>query len=92
MRTEIVQYSGDLKREVWEFSLGIGHISPCIYFDHYSFQTRESSPHKNWVKQTHWARLDHRTNNIDSAPLPQEIESEMRSRYQEYIMKFPIVS
>lgn len=90
MRIEIFRHSGDLKREAWVFSLNTGYHSPCIYFDDYSFQTKESTRHRKWTQQTHWMRLDRRSNNIDNPPLPTDVEAEMRSRYQEYILTLPI--
>lgn len=92
MRIEIIRPNGDLKREVWVFSLSISYSSPCIYFDAYSFQTKESKRHRNWVRQTHWVRLERRSNNIDCPSLPQDVEVEVRSRYQDYIMTLPIQS
>lgn len=90
MRIEIIRPDGDLKREVWTFSLNISYSSPCIYFDAYSFQDKETKRHK-WVRQSHWERLDHRSNNIDNPPIPTDVEAEMRSRYQEAILTIPIV-
>ena len=90
MRTEIIRPNGDLKREVWEFSLSVSYSSPYIYFDSYSFQTKESPRHKKWTRQTHWERLHRRDNNIDNPPLPTDVEAEMRQRFQEYIMTLPI--
>jgi len=87
---EIIDYHGDLKREVWRFGLSVGYASSCIYFDGYSFQEKESTRHRNWIEQTHWGRLDRRSNNIDRPVLPDNIEVEMRKRYQEYILTLPI--
>lgn len=80
MRIEIVRPNGDLKREVWCFYLSIGYSSPCIYFDHYSFQTKETKRHK-WRRQTYWTRLERRYNNIDTPPLPSDVETEMRQLF-----------
>jgi hypothetical protein len=91
MRFEVIRANGDLKREVWVFSLSIGFSSPCIYLDHYSFQTRLSIRHKKWEAQTHWNRLDRRGNNVDNLSLPTDVESEMRAYYQQKIMEIPIV-
>lgn len=91
MKIEIVLPDGDLKREVWDFSLSVGYSSPCIFFDAYCFQTKLSTRHRNWISQTHWQRLEHRNNNIENPPLPKEVEEEMRSRYQECIKEIPIV-
>lgn len=92
MTEEIIVPKGDLKREVWRFSLSVGYSSPCIYFDSYSFQTKASPRHRNWISQTHWVRSERRTNNIDKPHIPTEVEIEMRSRYQEYIKTIPITS
>ena len=90
MRIEIIRPDGDLKREVWTFNLIVGDSS-CIYFDSYSFQTRATTRHRTWVSQTHWQRLDKRSNNIDDPPVSTEVETEMYTRYQEFIMTLPIV-
>ena len=90
MEIEIIRPNGDLKREVWHFSLSITIFSSCIYFDGYSIQTKESTRHKKWLPQTHWRRLDRRSNNIDNPPLPPNVEAEMRGLYQEYTMTLPI--
>ena len=89
MIIEIVLPNGDLKREVWAFSLDIGYGFSRIYLDHYLLQVRETARHR-WEKQTYWSRLDRRSNKIDSPPLPKEVEAEMRKRYQEYIMTLPV--
>ncbi len=86
----VIRYDGDLKREVWDFTLYISWVSSCIYFESYSFQTKKTTRYKSWEKQTHWVRLEHRNNNIDKPPLPPDVEVEVRSRYQEYILTLPI--
>jgi len=92
MQTEIFRYNGDLKREVWRFDLSIGYSSPCIYFNSFSFQTKESPRHKKWIRQTHWERLNRRYNNIDNPPIPANVETEVRQRFQEHILTLPIKS
>lgn len=91
MNIEIIKPDGDLMREVWYFSLSIGYSQSCIYFNSYSFQTRGSTRHRNWQKQTHWERLDKRRNNIDSPPLPSEVERGVIEKYQAYILTLAIV-
>ncbi len=86
---EIIRANGDLKREVWGFAINIGYTNSSIYFDDYSFQTKESKRH-HWKRQTHWTRLMRRDNNIDNPPLPPDVVSEMQSYYQEYILTLPI--
>lgn len=88
---EVIRPDGDLRREVWRFSLSVSYASPCIYFDGYSFQTKETTRHKNWIKQTHWERLDKRNNNIGEPSIPQDVETEMRTRYQQTILTLPIM-
>ncbi len=90
MRVEIISPHGDLKREVWTFSLDVGYNSACIYFDGYSFQIKDSTRHKKWISQTHWERLFRRNNNIECPPLPADAENEMRTIYQAFIMIIPI--
>jgi len=93
MQLVITRPDGDLKHEVWWFTLNIGWVgSPCIFFEGYSFETRDSLRHRKWVKQTHWTRLDHsRNNNITEPPLPPDVENEVRTRYQESITNLAIV-
>ena len=87
MRMEIIRPSGDLKREVWDFSLISDWTERAnIYFEAYSFQTKETTRQRTWRKQTHWTRHNRRENNITNPPLPPDVEAEMRSRYQEYIL------
>ncbi len=90
MIKEIIKPDGDLRREMWRFTLNVGWTSSCIYFDHYSFQTRESTRHRKWVMQTHWTRFDHRNNNIADPPLPPDIENEMRAHYRASIWELAI--
>jgi len=89
MNLEIIRPNGDLKREVWNFNLNVGWTgSPCIYFSYYSFQARDTTQHK-WVKHTHWDRL-RRDNNIDSPPLPSDVEAEARAYFQKQVGELPI--
>lgn len=90
MRIEIIRPDGDLKREVWHFGLNVSYGYSCIYFDGYSFETKESNRHKKWIGQTIWSRLDHRGSNIEAAPLPKDVEAEMRATYRKYIDLLPI--
>jgi len=93
MRIEIIRPDGDLKREVWRFALIADWVNKAfISFEAYSFQTRETTRQRNWTRHTHWTRLERRVNNIDNPPLPQDVEAEMRSRYQEYIMTLPVTN
>ena len=89
MNVEIIKQHGDLKREVWAFSLSIGYSSSCIYFDRFSVQTK-GSKRQNWKVQSHWDRLNRRDNSITTPLLDPEVELEMRARYQEYIFSLPI--
>lgn len=91
MNIEVIRPDGDLKREVWHFSLSIPYGNACIYFDDYSFQTRETARHKKWIKQTHWERLDRRTNNIGEPSIPSNVEQEIRTRFQQAILTLPII-
>lgn len=90
MRIEIVSPDGDLKREVWTFTLSTSWASSCIYFDSYSFQTRESSRHKKWIKQTHWTRFDRRDNNIENPLIPPDVETQMREGFSNKVKELPI--
>jgi len=93
MRIEIVRPDGDLKREVWEFDLCLSYHPACIYFESYVLQTKESKRKRIWQGLTWWVRLPYhfKTNNIPIAPLPIDVEAEMRKRYQDYILTLPIV-
>ena len=91
MNLVIVRPNGDLKREEWSFSLNIEWTGrACIYLQDYSFQTRLTTRHKKWVKQTFWNRIMKRENNIDTPPIPSDVEEEMRTHYQKLIMELPI--
>ena len=90
MNVDIIRNSGDLKREVWKFSLIVDWNSSCIYFEAYSLQVEESSRHRKWKKQTHWERTMRRDSNIENPPLPSDVEAEMRTHYQECIKTLPI--
>jgi len=85
MNEEIIRPSGNLKREVWHFNLGIDSHPPCIRLAGYSFQTRETTRHRIWKKQTHWDKYDRRSNNIDTPPLPADVDREIHEAYQEFI-------
>lgn len=89
MRTEIVRMSGDLRREVWGFTLFV-NTSATIYFESYSFETRESTRHRKWVSQTHWVRLDRRSNNIDMPQIPADVEQEAKRIFVNDIQGVPI--
>lgn len=86
MRIEITRPDGDLKREVWEFTLSGYIMDWCIYFDAYKIQTRGGNQSKKWTTQTNWYRLNHNTgyNDIDNPPLPNDVEAELRSRLKDY--------
>ncbi len=90
MRIEIIRPDGDLKREVWTYELAVSYFPAYIYFDHYSFQTRPTKRH-NWRTENFWSRLDHRNNTIQDPPHSDDVEAEMRKRYQDYIMTLPIM-
>ena len=93
MRVEIIRPDGDLKREVWVFSLHIGYVSPRITFDSFSFQTRESTRHRTWIWQNHWERLNPGNSTIKSPPdIPPDVESEMHTRFQIAIKTIPIIN
>lgn len=89
MFIEIIRPDGDLKREVWVFYLSIDYKA-TIYLDSFSFQAKKSSRHRKWLKQTHWQRLDKRSNNICRLPIPSDVEAEMRSMFQDFIKTLPI--
>jgi hypothetical protein len=91
MRVEVIRPDGDTKREIWHFSLcidigGRDHI----YFDRYSFQTKGSTRHRIWKTQRVWDRLDHRGSDIEAAPLPKDVETEVRSKLSEFVATLPI--
>jgi hypothetical protein len=91
MNIQIIRPDGDLKREVWNFSLYISWGSDKkIYFDHYSFQTKESTRHRVWKPQTNWGRLTRQNNTIDEPPLPADVEKEMREKFSEMVKALPI--
>ena len=92
MQVEIIESYGDLKREVWNFTLiaGVGGF-PYIYLDSYFFQTKESTRHKKWIVQTHWTRIMSRHNNIDKPPLPEAIEEIMRQRFAGQVKELPLI-
>jgi len=91
MNIEVIRLSGDLKREVWRFSFFADYARSGIYFNYYSFQTKETTRHKNWLQQTHWARLDRRGNNIDKPPFPGDVEKELRQKIADNIKEVPII-
>ena len=71
MKITITRLTGYLKRELWEFDFTTDQTMR-IYFDAFFFQTKESSRHK-WRTQSHWQRLDKRSNNIDCPNPPQDV-------------------
>lgn len=90
MNTEIIRPDGDLKREVWNFSIVIDHSGRnSITLQYYSFQTKETKRHK-WKAQTHWTRYDRRSNNIDIPPIPLDVDKEIHGIYQKFISTLPI--
>ena len=91
MNIEVIRPSGDLKREVWQFSLFVDFARSGIYFNYYSFQTKETTKHRNWTQQTHWTRLDRRSNNIPKPPLPSDVEKELRQTIADNFKEVPIV-
>ena len=90
MIAQIKDYEGDLKREVWTFSVSVSVGDPIIYFDSFSFETRPTLRHKNWQVQSHWQRLDTRRNNIDCPAIPSYIEQQMRDSFIALIKITPI--
>lgn len=82
MHHEIVQMHGDLKREVWRFSLFVSWINDShIYFDSYLFQTRDSARKRKWDTEGVWNRLNKQYDNIKDPPLPSDVESQMREYF-----------
>ena len=90
MRITIIKPNGDLKREVWEFELSVSFSGGCIYLKYYSFDSKETTRHKKWVSQTHWARLFGRDNTMEKPPIPSDVESDVRKKYQDFILTLPI--
>ncbi len=90
MRIVITRPDGDLKREIWTFSLRVEYSTPCICFEEFSFQTRLSTRHKKWTNQTHWQRIDPKKNTISCPNIPADVEAELRIRYQAMIAELPI--
>lgn len=90
MNIEIIRPNGDLKREVWCFSLQVYFSSDCIYFERFAFQTRENKRHKKWITQLNWERLNSKNSNMDNPPVSTDVEAELRKRCQEYVATLPI--
>jgi len=84
MRTEVIEFIGYSKREVWTFDLNVSY-KPVLYLENYSFQTKESPRHRLWIRQTHWDRLMKRDNNIPSPPLPKDITQRAINYFVEQI-------
>jgi hypothetical protein len=83
MHIRIEKPDGDLKREVWEFSLMVDSMS-VIYFDLYAFQTRPSRRH-NWKSQSIFQRLSRRDSNMEAPVIPGSILTEMRQQFKDKI-------
>ncbi len=92
MNIAILRTHGELKRELWEFGIGLDFHPPCIYLARYTFQIRESTRHRKWIMETHWERFDKRNNNIPIPPIPLDVDKEVHAKYQEYINTLPIQS
>ncbi len=90
MNLQVIRNRTETERELWDFILHIDYGGSCIWLDLYSRQSRESTRHRKWNVNQRWSRLDYRQSNIVDAPLPSDVESEMRSRYQAYIATLPI--
>lgn len=68
IRKIIIEPDGDLKREVWEYSLDIDGGYFVIRLDHYAFQTRLSTRHRKWKSENEWDRLINRDNTMKDPP------------------------
>jgi hypothetical protein len=90
MRCTITKNNGNLKREIWDFELMSSFSKPDIYLESYVFQDRQSTRHTKWHTQTHWQRIDKRSNNIPCPNVPTEVESEMKQFFQLAIKNTPI--
>lgn len=92
MRIEIIRPDGDLKREVWSFTLYVNYSQSCIYFNSYYFQTKESKRKRNWTNQSYWTKFFSRESNIPCPNIPQDIQEEIHNKYAEYVKTLPIKS
>ena len=92
MQIEIVRPDGDLKREVWVFTLYVDCERSIMFFSFYAVETRRTSRCRNWNKQGLWDRSDQRSyhSTIAEPPLPADVEADARQRFAEAIGKLPI--
>jgi hypothetical protein len=84
MRTDVIQFDGDLKREVWTFDLETSHKIE-LRLMYYSFGTRLSTRHKKWIDQNHWDRLMQRDNTMTTPPYSSEVVAKAKQYFIEQI-------
>jgi hypothetical protein len=91
MRYTVVQPDGDLKREVWDFDLGVDYQIK-LRLDYFAFQTRPSTRHRKWQVENCWNRLTHRDNTIKSPPYSSEAVEEAKQYFIEQIKSAGVVT
>jgi hypothetical protein len=88
MRVEVIR-GNELEREQWVFTLSVD-TQAKIYFDSYIIGNRESIRHRIWRHQKIWNRIMSRDNTIQTPPLPQDVEVEMRINLSSQVKALPI--
>jgi len=91
MRYSVILPDGDLRREVWEFTLSVGSARAIIWFDSFTLATRVTRRHR-WVTKSIWVRTVPRGNNTEKPAIPAQVEAEVRKYFADAISKVEIVS
>ncbi len=91
MKVAIARYSNDLRREIWRFSLMNDYSRTAIYFDDYAIEEKPSKRHRNWHCLGVWHRISTREMTLQEAPLPPDVETEMRLAFQAHFKTMPII-
>jgi hypothetical protein len=90
MQKDIIRIDGDLKREIWYFDLTQFSGELTLLLSYYRKQTRRTNRCRNWDTQINWSRILTRDNDIETPPLPEDVEREIRAYYEIAMKELPL--
>ena len=84
MHIEVIKPKGDLERERWRFYLSIDYRT-TLSFDTFIFETKESTRHRKWERQSYYDRTMRRESTIDRPEIPQDVLDTVKSEITQVI-------
>jgi hypothetical protein len=90
MLIKIIVPNGDLKREVWEFTLSVTY-RVNLRFVCYAFEERETLRHRIWKTQSLWGTYFERASNIARPTVPLNVIEQAKERYCRLINEAEVI-